>query len=181
VNAIKQAVELLRKGGVIAYPTETVYGLGCDPENEAAVTRLLELKQRTPDKGLILIGASSDQFKQYISPDTFKKYPHVIASWPGPNTWLVPCKSSTPYWLCGQFDTLAVRVIDHPVATPLCKQFDGPIVSTSANIAGQNPAMDAEAVREQFPSELDLILEGETGKTGVASTIRDARTQQQIR
>jgi L-threonylcarbamoyladenylate synthase len=181
VNTIRQAVALLRAGGVIAYPTETVFGLGCDPDNEAAVVRLLKLKQRPIDKGLILIGASVEQFHRYIDPDTFIRLPHVTSSWPGPNTWLMPCKAGTPHWLRGQFDTLAIRVIDHAVATELCRLYSKPIVSTSANIAGQAPALSAEAVRKQFPTGLDLILDAAVGTMGTVSTIRDARTQQRIR
>ena len=93
----------------------------------------------------------------------------------------MPCRTETPAWLRGEFDTLAVRVIDHPVATPLCRLFGGPVVSTSANVSGLPPALDAEAVKQQFPAGLDLILEGTAGATGLTSTIRDARTQQQIR
>ncbi|MBN1379245.1 MAG: threonylcarbamoyl-AMP synthase [Gammaproteobacteria bacterium] len=181
MNTLEQAVALLREGGVIAYPTETVFGLGCDPDNEAAVLRLLHLKQRAVEKGLILIAATVDQFEKYIDANTFDQYPHVLNSWPGANTWLVPCKVSTPRWLCGQFDTLAVRVIDHPVATKLCKLFAAPIVSTSANVSGLAPAMNAAEVRKQFPTDLDYILEGSVGKSGSPSAIRDARTQQQIR
>ena len=181
MNTIEHAVTLLHAGGVIAYPTETVFGLGCDPQNETAVLRLLDLKQRPIKKGLILVGASIQQFERYIDPATFNRYPHVLKSWPGPNTWLMPCRTETPAWLRGEFDTLAVRVIDHPVATPLCRLFGGPVVSTSANVSGLPPALDAEAVKQQFPAGLDLILEGTAGATGLTSTIRDARTQQQIR
>jgi len=180
VNDLQQAVARLQAGGVIAYPTETVYGLGCDPVNESAVLRILELKQRPVDKGLILIAATADQFKRYIDPATFARYPHVLESWPGPNTWLIPCKPDTPRWLRGDFDTLAVRVIDHPVATSLCKLFNGPIVSTSANPAGHEPAMSALEVKTYFPDTLDMILNGNVG-SGAVSTIRDAETRQLIR
>ncbi len=181
MNKLEQASAVLNTGGVIAYPTETVYGLGCDPGNKDAVMRLLALKQRPVEKGLILIAASPQQLYQYIDADAFTQFPHVIESWPGPNTWLMPCKSDTPNWLRGSFDTLAVRVIDHAVATKLCMVFGKPIVSTSANVAGQTPALNVSSIKQQFPTGLDYILEGPVGRSGKVSVIRDAVTQQQIR
>ena len=181
MNTIERAVEKLRNGGVVAYPTETVYGLGCDPGNRDAVMRLLELKNRPVEKGLILIAASKEQLYRYIDSDTFLQFPHVVASWPGPNTWLLPCKKQTPVWIRGNYDTLAVRIIDHPVATELCKLFDRPIVSTSANISGKKPALDELEVKNQFPHGIDCIVPGQTGSTGQTSIIRDARTNKRIR
>lgn len=180
MNTVAQAVESLRNGGVIAYPTETVYGLGCDPDNRAAVMRLLELKERSVSKGLILIAASVDQLYRYIDRETFLQYPHVTDSWPGPNTWLLPCKTSTPSWVCGEYDTLAVRVIDHAFAVKLCTSFNSPIVSTSANLSGRPPARNAGEVIDQFPEGIDFILRGETGGAAV-SAIRDARTLERLR
>ena len=181
MNTLEQAAAQMRKGGVIAYPTETVYGLGCDPDNRNAVMHLLELKQRPVEKGLILIATSEQQLHRYIEADVFAEFPYVSESWPGPNTWLIPCKSDTPVWLRGKFDTLAVRVIDHAVASKLCNLFGKPIVSTSANIAGRTPALDVTAIKQQFPSGLDYILEGPVGSTGNASIIRDAKTRKKIR
>ena len=181
MSKLEQASAVLHNGGVIAYPTETVYGLGCDPDNRNAVMRLLMLKKRPVEKGLILIAASPQQLYQYIDADVLSHFPHVTASWPGPNTWLMPCKPDTPDWLRGKFDTLAVRVIDHVVATKLCRIFGKPIVSTSANITGQTPALDVPSIEQQFPTGLEYILEGPVGRSGKVSVIRDATTQQLIR
>lgn len=176
-----KAAACLRAGGVIAYPTEAVYGLGCDPANEAAVLRILELKQRTVDKGLILIAADTAQLHPYIEPQLLARNPEVITSWPGPHTWLFPYKRGTPSWLTGAFDTLAVRVTGHETAAGLCRAFGGAIVSTSANPAGAEPARDSATVAGYFGSGIDMIVDGAVDHTAQVSSIRDARTGRQIR
>lgn len=182
MSNLKPCIDILDQGGVIAYPTEAVYGLGCDPFNETAVLRLLDIKQRPLEKGLILIAAEPSQLHAFISPSVFVQYPEVTASWPGPNTWLLPCKPDTPLWLRGIHDTLAVRVTDHPLAAALCRAFGKPLVSTSANPNGYDPARTAAEVKAMFnDGQLDMIVEGETGGLVTVSTIRDARTGKQIR
>jgi L-threonylcarbamoyladenylate synthase len=181
VKDYAQAAALLRAGGVIAYPTEAVYGLGCDPANEAAVLRILALKQRSVDKGLILIAADAVQLHSYIEPRLFAANSEVHASWPGPHTWLFPCKTGTPAWLTGVYNTLAVRVTAHPVAAGLCRAFGGAIVSTSANPAGAEPARDSKTVTSYFNGEIDMIVDGAVDTTAQVSSIRDARTGQQFR
>jgi L-threonylcarbamoyladenylate synthase len=181
VSEYAQAAAVLRAGGVIAYPTEAVYGLGCDPANEPAVLRILALKQRSVDKGLILIASDSTQLHSYIEPQRLAENPEVLASWPGPHTWLVPCKKSTPSWLSGAHDTLAVRVTAHPVAAGLCKAFGGAIVSTSANPAGAEPARRRATVEAYFSGGIDMIVDGAVDTTAQVSTIRDARSGKQLR
>src|SRR5512143_218632 len=134
---LREAVRVLHHGGLIAYPTEAVYGLGCDPRNADAVLRLLNLKQRPWQKGLILIAADLAQLDPYLLPLDEMMRARVVPTWPGPNTWLLPARVETPHWLRGEHDTLAVRVTAHPVAAALCRAFGGPIVSTSANLAGK--------------------------------------------
>jgi L-threonylcarbamoyladenylate synthase len=181
VNKYAPAVECLRSGGVIAYPTEAVYGLGCDPENSDAVHKILRLKQRPVEKGLILIAADAAQLARYIAPATLKLYPQVQASWPGPHTWILPCTAATPDWLTGEHDALAVRVTDHPIAADLCKAFGAPLVSTSANPAGADPARTSEGVEQYFGREIDLIVDGKVGGLQQVSTIRDARDGRHVR
>jgi L-threonylcarbamoyladenylate synthase len=176
-----QAAALLRAGGVIAYPTEAVYGLGCDPTNEAAVLRILALKQRPVDKGLILIAADTRQLEPYIEPISLHQNPEVASTWPGPHTWLFLCRTGTPAWLTGTHDTLAVRVTAHPVAAGLCRAFGGAIVSTSANPAGADPARDAATVADYFDDEIDMVVDGTVDIKAQVSSIRDARTGQQFR
>jgi len=172
-NQINEAVHVLQQGGVIAYPTEAVYGLGCDPANHQAVQKLLALKQRDPDKGLILIAADFDQLSPFLAEieDSLKE--EVLATWPGPVTWLWPAKSGVSAWLRGEHATIAIRVTGHPLAAELCRVFGGALVSTSANVSGNPPARDAKQVRAQFKDQLDFVLEGEVGGLAKPSQIRD--------
>lgn len=175
---IDAASAALRRGAVLAYPTEAVWGLGCDPRNEAAVLALLAAKRRDPAQGLILIAATVAQLDAWVEwfalpPD---RVATVKASWPGPNTWLMPCPPSTPRWLRGSHETLAVRVTAHPVAAALCDAFGGALVSTSANRSGA-PAPHARAALDpDVVAAIDGVVEGDTGGADAPSTIRDART-----
>lgn len=178
---IQQAVDVLKQGGVIAYPTEAVFGLGCDPLNENAVKRILELKGRDADKGLILIAANLEQLQPYIAELDQQTKQELLASWPGPITWIVPANESVSASLRGNHTTLAVRVSDHPLVQQLCSSFAGAIVSTSANPAGKEPARTGSDVRQYFENSLDYILEGEIGGLNKPTEIRDAVTKQVIR
>lgn len=181
---IDQAVTILHEGGVIAYPTEAVYGLGCDPKNLAAVKRILELKQRQKDKGLILVAASFEQFKDYIQPLEKEIEEKLLLSWKNQTsaiTWLAPAKKETSEYLKGQFDTLAVRVSHHPIVKKICEQFGGAIISTSANISNQEAARTSEQVKHIFTDKINFIVEGETNVNAQPSEIRDALTDQIIR
>jgi L-threonylcarbamoyladenylate synthase len=173
---IPQAVAALRAGGVIAYPTEAVWGLGCDPFDAAAVRRLLRIKQRDESKGLILIAANLAQIAPLIDTDALphERLQDVLASWPGPHTWLLPCTPPVPAWLRGVHATLALRVSAHPPVVALCAAFDSPVVSTSANLTGSQPARDAEALDPALLALLDGVLEGSTGNLGAPTPIRDA-------
>ncbi|HAU4332270.1 L-threonylcarbamoyladenylate synthase type 1 TsaC [Citrobacter freundii] len=181
-DTIAAAIEVLKQENVIAYPTEAVFGVGCNPDSEMAVTRLLELKQRPIEKGLILIAASFEQLKPYIDDsmltDTQRKA--VFARWPGPVTFVFPARSSTPRWLTGRFDSLAVRVTDHPLVVALCQAYGKPLVSTSANLSGLPPCRTVEEVRAQFGVDFPVV-EGDTGGRLNPSEIRDALTGEQFR
>jgi L-threonylcarbamoyladenylate synthase len=166
---------------VIAYPTEAVYGLGCDPLDVKAVIRLLLRKKRSPGQGLILIASSLDQLEPYLAIPDKKMKARLLASWPGPVTWLVPAQPWVPYWLTGDHPTLAVRISDHPLVRQLCEAFGGAIVSTSANLHGRPPARSALAVRRYFGSKIDYVLNGDTGKLASVSEIRDAASDRVIR
>lgn len=178
---LREAVRVLHDGGLIAYPTEAVYGLGCDPLNADAVLRLLELKQRPWQKGLILIAADQAQLEPYLLPLDATLRARVEPTWPGPNTWLLPTRPETPQWLRGEHDTLAVRVTAHPVAAALCRAFDGPIVSTSANLAGKRPATSPLAVRCAFGDQIDYIVHAALGGAERPTQIRDGRTGEIVR
>lgn len=178
---LHEATRSLRAGGVVAYPTEAVYGLGCDPLNANAVMRLLLCKQRRLDQGLILVASDFAQLEPYLAIPNEKMRKELLASWPGPVTWLVPVQPWVPYWLTGNHDTLAVRITDHPLVRKLCDTFGDAIVSTSANLHGHPPARNALTVRRYFGNKIDYILNGETGKLASVSEIRDAASGRVIR
>ncbi|MBI7981510.1 L-threonylcarbamoyladenylate synthase [Pseudomonas aeruginosa] len=156
------AARVVREGGVIAYPTEAVWGLGCDPWNEDAVYRLLALKARPVEKGLIVVAANIHQLDFLLEdlPDVWLD--RLAGTWPGPNTWLVPHQERLPEWVTGVHDSVAVRVTDHPLVQELC-HLTGPLISTSANPAGRPAARTRLRVEQYFHDELDAILGGGPG------------------
>ena len=177
LDPIAAAVAVLKNKNVIAYPTEAVFGVGCDPDSESAVNRLLELKQRPVEKGLILIAANFGQLKPYIDDSmlTEAQRQAIFACWPGPVTFVFPAKATTPRWLTGCFDSLAVRVTNHPQVIALCEAFGKPLVSTSANLTGLPPCRTDDEVRHQFGADFPVV-EGQTGGRLNPSEIRDALT-----
>lgn len=175
------AVAALRQGGVIAYPTEAVFGLGCDPFDAAAVARLFALKQRPAAQGVLLIAADFAQVEKFIGAAPAAAVARARASWPGPQTWVLPRSAQTPSWLAGAHAGIALRVTAHALAAQLCHAFGGAIVSTSANRHGQPAARTAAEVRSAFGSELAYILEGPTGGLERPTPIRDAIDGQIIR
>lgn len=178
---ISKAVNVLQHGGVIAYPTEAVFGLGCDPDNTGAVQRLLDYKQRPADKGLILVSSSFGQLEKYLQPLEAGVQQRVFATWPGPYTWLWPAKENVSRLLRGRHATLAVRVSAHPVVRALCDAFGGAIVSTSANPANRPPARNVAEVRTYFNDKLDYIIDAELGAHAQPTEIRDVLTNKVIR
>ncbi len=178
---LREAVRVLRNGGLIAYPTEAVFGLGCDPRDVDAVLRLLALKQRPWQKGLILIAADLAQLEPYLLPLDEATRARVAPTWPGPYTWLLPTRDETPWWLRGKHDTLAVRVTAHPTAAALCRAFGGPIVSTSANLAGKAPVTTPLAVQNLFGKQIDYIVHAPLGGAERPTQIRDGRSGEIVR
>lgn len=178
---IRLAVRALRRGGVIAYPTEGVWGLGCDPFDPVAVAKLLELKQRAVHKGLILVAADMGQLAPCLGDLTPAQRDCLTQSWPGPHTWVVPHGSSLPNWISGYKPTVALRVSAHPVVAALCRAYGGPIVSTSANPAGLPPARTALTVRRYFGDKLDCVLQGKLGGQTGPTPIRDLVSGRSLR
>lgn len=177
---LRLAARLLRNGGVLAYPTEAVFGLGCDPLNPLAIEALLALKERAPEKGFILIAARIEQLLPYVQLDE-AMLNKVTASWPGPYTWIVPAVPHLPDWISGGRDTVAVRVSAHPLVRALCDAFDGALISTSANRSGVPAARSALQVRTRLSHAPDMILHGPLGGLARPTPIQDARTGSQIR
>jgi L-threonylcarbamoyladenylate synthase len=167
------AAHWVARGGLVAYPTEAVYGLGCDPLDRAAVWRLLTLKARPAAKGLILIAADWSQLEPFVHTLGPEHMEVIHATWPGPVTWLLPARRTTPSWLTGDHETLAVRVTAHPLTAALCRRCGGPLVSTSANRASCPPARSALAVRQALGAGLDYVLVGPCGGAARPSRIRD--------
>ena len=178
---LRQAVRCLRRGSLLAYPTEAVWGLGCDPIDLAAVRRLLALKQRPAHKGLILVAAHFSDLEPFLAPLHQSVYNRVMASWPGPVTWLLPALAWVPIELRGVHDTIAVRVTAHPLLRQLCEAFGGALVSTSANPARRPPARNAWQVRRYFGTRSVPVLAGSTGGAATPSEIRDARNGRVLR
>lgn len=177
------AAALLKRGGVVAYPTEGVWGLGCDPRNEEAVLRILAIKQREVEKGLILIAAHEAQLASFVALDALDdaQSAAVRARWPGAATWIVPAAPDAPCWITGRHDGIAVRVSAHPPVIGLCNAFGGALVSTSANRAGQPAPTRAADLDPEVVALLDGVLAGETGGLLQPTPIRDARSGAVVR
>lgn len=178
---IDAAAAALAAGSVIACPTEAVWGLSCDPFNESAVARLLALKERPVEKGLILVAADESQLEQLLEPLGSEQRATLSASWPGPNTWLLPHGGRVPAWVSGEHATVAVRVTAHAGMAGLCRAFGGPLISTSANPGGAPPALNETEVLEYFGAALDGWLPGALGDASRPSTIRDLSSGEVIR
>ncbi|WP_457674011.1 L-threonylcarbamoyladenylate synthase [Thiolapillus sp.] len=177
---LRLAADTLRRGGVLAWPTEAIWGIGCDPLNPHAVQRLLDIKQRSPAKGLILMAAEYHQILPFLRPLPEKEMQAVLASWPGPHTWLLPASPKTPDWITGGSDLVAARVTAHPLSQALCRAFGGALVSTSANRSGHPPARNALEVLRRCPGS-DALLHGATGGRNTPTEIRNALTGEVIR
>jgi L-threonylcarbamoyladenylate synthase len=169
-QAIQKAARILASGGVIAYPTEGVFGLGCLPDNYDAVSRILDIKQRDPAMGLVLIAASAGQFDGWV--DLAPGERPFAADDCKPVTWIVPAASDVPRWITGNHDGIAVRVTTHPVARALCEAADSALVSTSANVSGRPPARNAFVLRRHLGSLVDYIVPGQCGPASGPSEIR---------
>ena len=174
-----KAAEVLRKGGVIAYPTEGVFGLGCLPENEAAVKRILRIKQRDSSKGLILIASDSSQLTGWAALPAGAAIPDPDPD--NPVTWIVPHGALVTLLVRGDNDGIAIRITDHPVARALCAATRSPIVSTSANLSGQSAPTDQDSLRRQFGGLVDYIVPGDCGPSSTPSEIRVLSTGEVLR
>jgi len=178
---VRQGVSALHRGGVIACPTEAVWGLSCDPFNEQAVVALLSLKRRDRGKGLLLVAAAESQFSWLLQGLSSAARARMALSWPGPTTWLVPHNNKVPDWIHGHHDTVAVRVSAHPVVVALCEHFGGPLVSTSANPSGSRPALHGFQLRRYFGERLAHVVPGALGGATRPTVIKHLLTDEVIR
>lgn len=171
----------LKAGGVIAYPTEGVFGLGCDPNNEQAIDNLLSLKNRDIAKGFILIAATRQQLSPFVGGLNAAIEKKLEQTWPGPVTWILPCSADTPDSVTGGKATIAARVTDHKIASALCNECNTAIISTSANISGSPACTLATEVYEQFGDKLSYILDYQVGTLEGPTPIFDGLTGDQLR
>lgn len=178
---IHLAVRVLRQGGLIAYPTESVFGIGCDPGNLVAVERLLHIKSRSATKGLILVASSIEQLEPWVNFHEVSEMQPLIDSWPGHETWLIPARSHVSSLLTGVHNTLAVRVSAHPLVRRLCQKFGGAITSSSANRSGQKEAKDLNTAKCSFGNDIDYYVPGQVSGALKPSRIKDALTGNVIR
>ena len=184
-NELSHAILALKTQGVIAYPTESVFGLGCDPDCDIAIQKILDLKQRPAHKGLILIAANIEQLQSYadFSSLTTEQLDNINTTWPGPFTWIVPVQPTLSKLVSGDFNSIAVRVTQHPVVQALCLAFGKPIISTSANLSGQQACITTQQVEQMFTDNqlLDYIVDQPVTGLENPSQIHDAVSGKRLR
>lgn len=176
-----QAAECLLAGEVIAYPTEAVYGLGCDPTNKHAILKILELKGRQASAGFVLIASRFSQIEPWISPLDPELIERAMQAWPGPMTWLIPRASHVPDYVAGSHPTIALRITAHGPSRELCDALGSALISTSANPSADNPARSAQQVATYFDDRIAGILAGKLGGSDKPSEIRDLISGKVIR
>jgi len=179
--AIARAARIVRAGGLVAYPTEAVFGLGCLPDDRAAVRRLLALKQRSWRKGLVLIGATLAQVERFVVLPPEPRRSEILGTWPGPATWVLTARRDAPRLVTGGRATVAVRVTGHPVASELCRRAGSALVSTSANISRRPPYRRLLPLRRGLGRGVDYVLAGPLGQLANPTVIRDAATGRVLR
>lgn len=173
--------QVIQQGGILVYPTEGVYGIGCDPRNPDALEKLISVKSRDTGKGLILIGSDFQMFKVFIQPLPKPVLDKLKASWPGPVTWVVPAAENCPDLLTGGRNTIAIRVTDHPFVRALCDQLGHCITSTSANISGEAAITNPDDLYAQFAEKVDYIAPLPLGSQIGPSSVFEALTDKQLR
>ena len=176
---LKRAARVLRSGGVIAYPTEGVFGLGCLPDHFEAVSRVLAIKDRNPALGLVLIVSDIEQLGGWI--ELPEGSPDLQSTSDEPVTWIVPATQEVPYWVRGENAGLAIRLTTHPVASTLCEAADSALVSTSANVHGRPPTRNPFVLRRRFGALVDYIVPGACGPASGASEIRELTSGRVLR
>lgn len=177
---IVKATELLKAGKIVAYPTEAVYGFGCNPYDKEAVLKLSAIKQRPSNKGYILIGESIQQVQKLIDLSLNYQWELINSLWPGPYTFVFRASHTAPSWVCHR-ESIALRVTKHPIAAKLVATLGHPITSTSANAANEEPLCEYEQVYEQFKHKVDFIIKGQVGDLARPTMILDAITGAKIR
>ena len=178
---LDRAARTILEGGVVAYPTEAVYGIGCLPLDTLALARVVAIKSRDARKGLIVVAADISQLEPLAIFPGGEAGRTIRHSWPGPVTWIVRAHEDVPALLTGGRPTIAVRVSAHPIVRRLCERTGSALVSTSANLSGHRPARTALEVRRRLGHAIDWVLAGPTGGLGRPTEIRVAGTGALVR
>ena len=180
IGSPENAIKLLSDGGVIGYPTEAVFGLGCDPWNEKAVVKISNIKNRNSKKPFLLVASSINQLTNLVDINIITE--KAKSTWPGHTTWLIPAKKDVPCWLTDK-DTglIGIRISDHPVINRICDKLQSPIISTSANISGDKNIKDQKVFISEFQNKVDYLIEGNIGNYCNPSIIINMITNESIR
>lgn len=168
---LRRCREILLCGGIISYKTDTLYGLSCDPYNVSAVKKLTTIKHRPVDKAFILLAGNFEQLFPFIDPSVIQ-HKQTITHTQTPTSWILPVGEQTPSWLMSATQSIAIRISHDPITTRLCKMLNSPIISTSANIHGRQPANSLIRLKQIFGASLDLIIQSPHQATGTSSTLR---------
>ena len=180
ITEVKDVICHLKSGEVIGYPTEAVYGIGCDPWNQSSVEKIAKIKGRKKRQTFLMVASSIDQLTDLI--DISRLSSQVKSSWPGHTTWLIKAKENVPYWLQDeQTNKVGVRVSNHPLVRELCNEYGKPIISTSANISGKEEIKNQQEFIRTFSSNINYLVDGDLGDYDKASMIIDMETNRKIR
>ena len=180
IAEVKDVICHLKSGEVIGYPTEAVYGIGCDPWNQSSVEKIAKIKGRENSKTFLMVASSIDQLTDLIDISTLSR--QVTSSWPGHTTWLIKAKENVPYWLQDeQTNKVGIRISNHPLVRELCNKFGKPIISTSANISGKEEIKNQQEFMKIFSSDINYLVDGDLGDYDKASMIIDMQTNKKIR
>ena len=170
-KALAKAADIIQQGGVVAFPTETFYGLAVDPMNPAALKRLFKIKKRSYDKPVLILVDEESKLAELASAIPNQYQALIRSFWPGPLTLIFPGLALLPPLLTGNTPTVGVRISSHPIACRLLKAVGSPITATSANMSGEPAAVSASEVQEQLGRKVDLVLDGGKVPGGKGSTI----------
>ena len=180
ITEVKDVICHLKSGEVIGYPTEAVYGIGCDPWNQSSVEKIAKIKGRKKRQTFLMVASSIDQLTDLI--DISRLSSQVKSSWPGHTTWLIKAKENVPYWLQDeQTNKVGVRISNHPLVRELCSEYGKPIISTSANISGKEEIKNQQEFIRTFSSDINYLVDGDLGDYDKASMIIDMETNKKIR
>ena len=178
--ALNRFLHAVSKGAIFGYPTDTIWGFGCHPLLAGSVNRILQIKNRSPDKGVILLSSRVEYCAAYVDVDA-KQLQSVQFARNHPTTWLIPASEFCPPWIRGNNSTVAIRVTEHPLLQILCNRLEAPVVSTSANRTGKATARNSVQMRKQFGDELDFIVTGFTTGANQPSEIKSLITDTSLR